>query len=165
MAPRDGHSQVAILSFSLQISHVGPICWLISNKQNTAEIMGCHFWEKIVKRMWLLCWYLLPPRPLSQGKASSHVSRCFCRGVHLWMGPPTTTRVEPSSVTTSPAPARLEAHTRLSHRRSAREPQILNQQWQLNWTPLSQEQDAQSHHVASALYYKLQTTSQGKKKK
>lgn len=30
--------------------------------------------------------------------------------------------------------------------------------------PFSQEQDVHSHHVDSALYYKLQTTPQGKKK-
>lgn len=29
--------------------------------------------------------------------------------------------------------------------------------------PFSQEQDVHSHHVDSALYYKLQTTPQGKK--
>ena len=86
MAPCDGHFQAATLFFRLQIFHVGSICWLRSNKQNTAEITGYHFWEKIIERLWLLYWYLLTPIPsprsLSKAKSaasseSGSVERCI----------------------------------------------------------------------------------------
>ena len=62
-APSDNHFQIVTLLFSPQILSLGCICWLISNKQNMAEIMGYHFWEKIIKKLWFLCWYTLSPIP------------------------------------------------------------------------------------------------------
>lgn len=56
--------------------------WLVSSKENTGKMMGCHFQDRVLKRLWLLSWELL----LVLSDSSSGGIKLPCHEKVLWRG-------------------------------------------------------------------------------